>query len=1285
MSFEKSSSSPLPARLVFVVLATAFASMAQALTWSVAPGSPGACTPADPACSTIQGAIDAASPGDTISIGAGTYRENLRLNKALELAGAGEAAVTLQPAVSNPDPAGCGASSLCGGATAASNIILVEASGTSIHDLTLDGDNDQPDPVVSSGVTVGGVDIDARNGIIENFHAGVFDATTVHHVTIRNVFLRALYASSGGNGFDFHHNTITNVRGSGASIAIFAFSASGRIADNVVSGCNDAIAANWSRGIEFLDNTVTGCESGVHTDNSGGTPPDRLARNVVSAGTASSWGVWTFVPYVEPIVEDNVITDVQYGLSTWGQAVAGVGTIFRRNSVDGANRAGSIGFLASTDFSPWGSSDVVATLTSNTIRRNDYGLVFDSTYTSPPDRTVTVSGRFNRITGNSLGGAATAGSQPGPFVLDLANNWWGCNAGPGNAGCDAATGLATTNPRLVLSLDLSSGSAPPGAIVGATASLGRNSDGADLSALGAVLDTTPVLFGATLGSLAPPATGTLAGVASSVYSAPAAGGFDTVAATVDGQTVSAPLTVVPAISSLSPPFAVAGRPAGIPLGVTGLGFDPSCVVRWNGSNRATAFGSATTLSGTLTVADLAAPTTATITVRNGALEDSNGFPFVVYPRPAVVWVNDDWTGTPLGADPDGATGAVRFGHDAFATIQEAVDVVADGGEIRVHAGLYTGTVNVEGRPGLTVRGIAASRDLVILRPASTIPWNVPPYGATRQTCIRVVSSTDVAFRSLTFDFETVRANFLFGLLVWDSTASFDDDLFEDVAISDALSAYHEFVAYVRAPGPPYSAGNRAAVSFTGSLFRETGRVAILTHDFVDATIVGNTFTKSTDDFGYAIELGSESTGTIRDNVFSGFDTPAGDGSASAAIYVENAFTEGSPPLAKPVTVSGNEISGGQYGVWIGNEWSVAGVASGDVDIDVTFADNFVHDNAADAVYVVDANRAAGSSVTVTASGNRLEGNGSAGTGAGYLIATNGTGEVHLSSTSDTLLNNDESFHVEQWAAGASLFDVVFHFGRFVDNPLGAVNLVGTATVDATNSWWGCNAPTVAGGSGCDPIGGLVSFDPWLVLEISAAPATVAPAGAAMVSAQLRRNSAAAVPVGTLPDGVPIAFGGVFGTVSPPLDALVEGLPANPATFVAGGAPGPGAASATLDNQTVEAPITIAAAGCAPGNRVGDMLGVKNGDGTATFTWTPPAPEVCFDHYQVWAQSEAFPLDPAWSRMGRVDFLELDGSLANATFTFDTTAAGSLTCFLAVPAGAGEQPGPNIAPPTPTGP
>jgi len=74
---------------------------------------------------------------------------------------------------------------------------------------------------------------------------------------------------------------------------------------------------------------------------------------------------------------------------------------------------------------------------------------------------------------------------------------------------------------------------------------------------------------------------------------------------------------VPAITSLNPSSAVAGASA-FTLTVTGTSFVNGAVVRWNGSDRTTSFGSATQLTASILAGDIAAAGTPQVTVFNPA-------------------------------------------------------------------------------------------------------------------------------------------------------------------------------------------------------------------------------------------------------------------------------------------------------------------------------------------------------------------------------------------------------------------------------------------------------------------------------------------------------------------------------------------------------------------------------------------------------------------------------------------------------------------------------------------
>lgn len=144
---------------------------------------------------------------------------------------------------------------------------------------------------------------------------------------------------------------------------------------------------------------------------------------------------------------------------------------------------------------------------------------------------------FNRLFGNLLALDAAAGT-----VL-AENNWWGCNAGPGSAGCDGfvAGGGASVDadPWLTLTLGLGAAVVEVNASTSVEAALVVNSDLVDTS-VGGIFVPDGILadFGATGGVVAPDPAATLEGVAAATFTAGGTTGPFEVAVTVDGQTLS---------------------------------------------------------------------------------------------------------------------------------------------------------------------------------------------------------------------------------------------------------------------------------------------------------------------------------------------------------------------------------------------------------------------------------------------------------------------------------------------------------------------------------------------------------------------------------------------------------------------------------------------------------------------------------------------------------------------------------------------------------------------------
>jgi hypothetical protein len=388
--------------------------------------------------SSIQSAINAVAPGTTITIGAGSYVENVKVTKAVTLKGSGQTTVIL-PATSNP---ACAGGSLCGGA--ASNIILVESSNVTITNMRLEGDN----PELTSGVVVGGADVDARNGIITNHELGTpFSNLTVSRVTVADVYLRGIYASTSGGTFNFNHDTVQNVQGSEASIAIFSFENSGVMEANKVTEANDAISANWSKGTQFVHNVITKSGSGVHTDNNGGAGgvADLIQANTVRECKTDGYGLFVFVPDLSATVEANKVKGCAVGVAVFGSAVSGQGPTFTGNVVNGTGSVATgttYGAYLTTDELGFGSGDLTATLSGNRISHFGTGLLV--TQAGGGQATVTASAN-NSFTRNGTGANGEAGT-----VVNAKEDWWGCAAGPTGTGtCDTAVGTVDFTPWLV--------------------------------------------------------------------------------------------------------------------------------------------------------------------------------------------------------------------------------------------------------------------------------------------------------------------------------------------------------------------------------------------------------------------------------------------------------------------------------------------------------------------------------------------------------------------------------------------------------------------------------------------------------------------------------------------------------------------------------------------------------------------------------------------------------------------------------------------------------------------
>lgn len=205
----------------------------------------------------------------------------------------------------------------------------------------------------------------------------------------------------------------------------------------------------------------------------------------------------------------------------------------------------SSGINLNTVFGPNTGGDMI----SNTLLDNTRGIQVG--LASVDSSLATAS--YNRLIGNEFGVGINASTS-----LDAENNWFGCNEGPGQPGCDALDGTPDADPWLVLGISANPTQIAPGGTSNIEASLRWNSDGIDTSAGGNLPDDVPATFTATLGTIAPANSQTSSGLVPSTFTAGGSTGTALISVTVDNATVSTPVEIVQAAEAI-PSTGAAGR------------------------------------------------------------------------------------------------------------------------------------------------------------------------------------------------------------------------------------------------------------------------------------------------------------------------------------------------------------------------------------------------------------------------------------------------------------------------------------------------------------------------------------------------------------------------------------------------------------------------------------------------------------------------------------------------------------------------------------------------------
>jgi len=347
----------------------------------------------------------------------------------------------------------------------------------------------------------------------------------------------------------------------------------------------------------------------------------------------------------------------------------------------------------------------------------------------------------------------------------------------------------------------------------------------------------------------------------------------------------------------------------------------------------------------------------------------------------------------------------------YQTIQEAIDAADDNDHITVAAGTFDQTMNFVGKTGLTITG--AGEGLTFFQPSTAVPWNYFGHTTGRRAAIRIVESQNITIEGITLDCDLIKNNGWHGVFLGNSTGCvLQNNTMKNMYTDQAH--YYDVMIYARAL-EPFSNDARATLSILDCDLIDTGRVGIVTHDYMHTVIDGNLIYKTTNTFGYGMEIGSSSTAVVTDNVIHGFDTPAvSDGSTSGGIYIENAFTTAfTSPVQKPVTIAGNNIYDCQVGITVGNQFNNY---AGNVDIAMQINNNILTDNISYGIQLTDEDKANGSSVTAVLNGNNISSTLGTVDAMGIIVYSTGDGDLDVSLVNNVVDGYDYSLFVFDWGA-----------------------------------------------------------------------------------------------------------------------------------------------------------------------------------------------------------------------------------------------------------------------------